>query len=212
MAQERIVAFPTEESFDINPPSREIPLADTNIHPLRKQLFQLRTEPSQFPLGNTAGLLFTLVPPTAAAAALALRFIKLVTVILNAQVIGRCTKPVIVGGDLLFRNVGVRDTFGERDTWPYARDDSTINLERLQGQFLDVSAGVGLLRVNLGSKPSYTDNFFGGTDNDTFAECACTSSAAGSVDVGIRCTRRVVVNDTINALDVETTGRNVGGN
>lgn len=215
MAQERVVALTTKKSIDVNATGRKILLTDTDVHSLGKVLFELRTKPGHFALGRLTSLLVTSFATTTTTTASTLRLIKLVTVILNTKIIGRSAEPVVLGVDLLFGNSGVGNSLGESHAGAEASNHSAINIERLERNLLARSVGVvGLLRllgVDLASETGNTDNLVRSTDQNTLSGLTGTSSTARSVNVGVCCAGNVVVDDAINALDIQTTSGHVGG-
>lgn len=201
MPQEGVVALTPQESFNVNPPSRQVPLTDTNIHSLRKLIFQLGTKPGQFALGDATGLLLLLVAPATTTTALALGLIKFFTVILDTEILSRRTEPIVFGGDLFFGEGRVGNLLGELYAGTHAGHHAAIDIERFQGQLLERSL-LAILRVDLGGETGHTDHFFWRTDNDTLADRAGTSGTSRSVDVRVCCARCMVVDNTVDTLNV----------
>jgi hypothetical protein len=213
VSQEGFITLTTEQSLDINATGSKIFLTNTDVDTLRKQLLQLCAEPGHLSLGHTASLLLTPMAATATAAALTLRLIELVTVVFHTEIISGSAKPVILCVDLLFGDGCVGDFLGEIDARTKAGHDPTINIERLEREFLGrcITLSLVLLGIDLSGKTGDADNLFGGTNQDTLSRGTGTSGTTGSVDVHVCCAWDVVMNDTVNSLDVETTGCDVGG-
>ena len=131
MSQEGVVALTPQESFNVNPPSCQVPLTHTNIHSLRKLMFQLGTKPGQFTLGDATGLLLLLMASASTTPALALGLIKFFTVILDTEILSRRTEPIVFGGDLFFGEGRVGDLLGEQlDAGDaVAEDDALVDRE-----------------------------------------------------------------------------------
>jgi hypothetical protein len=149
---------------------------------------------------------------TATAAALTLRLIELVTVVFHTEIISGSAKPVVLCVDLLFGDGCIGDFLGEIDAGT-AGHDPTIDIERLEREFLRrrITLTLVLLGVDLSGETGDADNLFGGTNQDTLSRGTGTSGTTRSVDVHICCAWDMVMNDTVNSLDVETTGSDVGG-
>jgi hypothetical protein len=151
------------------------------------------------------------VTATATTTALALRLIKLITVILHAQIISGSTKPVVLCVDLFFGNSRVGDLLGKIDAGTETSYYPAIDVERLERELLRCTLTLVLLGVDLGSKTGDPDNFLRGANQDTLSRGTGTSGTTGSVNIHICCTRDVIVNNTINSLDIETTGCDISG-
>jgi hypothetical protein len=136
VAQERIIALSTKKSINVNATGRKILLTDTNVHALGKELFELCAKTSHVALAHLAVLLLTSFTATTTATASALGLIKLITVILDAEIIGRSAKPVVLGVDFLLGNGGVGDPLGESQTGAEASHHPAINVKRLKRNFL----------------------------------------------------------------------------
>jgi hypothetical protein len=65
--------------------------------------------------------------------------------------------------------------------------------------------------MDLASETSNTDDLVRSTDENTLSGLTGTSSTTGSVNVGVCRAGNVIVDDAINALDIQTTSGDVGG-
>ncbi|KAI9150239.1 Cytochrome P450 monooxygenase iccF [Paramyrothecium foliicola] len=196
------------EGSHVNPAASDVPLAHAQVDPPRQLLAQLRLQRTQLGLAQPKGLLLLALPAPAAAAAGAGQLVKLVRVVLDAQLRRRRPQPRAVAVGLLLGEHRVGDALGQLHAGLEPRRDLAVQREGLDGVLL----AAALLGVHLGGQAPRGDDLVRRAQHHAGSGAAgAARRATGAVDVGIRGARDVVMQHLLDFLDVETTRRHVGG-
>ncbi|KAJ0160436.1 hypothetical protein CTA2_7969 [Colletotrichum tanaceti] len=205
LAEEISRAAP-EQLLDVDAARRDVLLADARVDAPRQQLAQLGPHGAHLGLCHVLVLLLLLLA-LAAAPGPAAGLVELLAVVLDAELLGGGLDPVLVLGALLLGQRRVRELLGQVHARLEAGRDAAVNVDGPHKVLLLAR----LSGVHLGRQPARRHHLFGPAEDDAQTGALGTRRAAGAVDVHVGGAGHVVVDDLVDAGDVETAGRNVGG-
>ena len=202
-------AFAINHSLrNVDQPVGEISFRDATVDLLLQQCSELALPVGDVRLRRARGLL----PLLLASFALLADFprVEILAIILNPKVLGRLFQPVILLILFLLLHVRIRNLL--REIYPLLQLTGQRPVDRETLHVVPRIALVAVPLVNLTNQSAHTSNLFRRTEKNTDTARLGTGSSTGAVDVHVRRPGKMVVNDHVNALDIQSTGRDIGRN
>ncbi|PMB71479.1 hypothetical protein BM221_001569 [Beauveria bassiana] len=204
-SQRCLFLFPNQFGH-VDAPARHVALADAQVDATRQVLAQLRAQRPHFGLAQRRGLFLLALAPTAATASepcAAVR-LKLVLVVLDAELVGRAAQPRVLAVRFFLCQHRVRQLLGQVRAGLEPRDNLLVKRQRGASLLLP-------LRVDFGGEAPRGEHLVGPAEQDADAGAGAARGAPGAVHVSVGGARHVVVQDEVDGVNVEAARGNVGG-